>query len=75
MCNTKYVTVFFAVSYYVLYVTHIGWQLAVSKILKISYHTFMENYRKSFALTFTVFFVIMLAIISFLFFSPVINAF
>ncbi len=35
----------------------------------------MENYRKSFALTFTVFSVIMFTIVSFLFFSPVINAF
>lgn len=35
----------------------------------------MGNYRKSFALTFTIFSVIMITIASFLFFSPVIKAF
>jgi len=34
-----------------------------------------EKYRKSFRFIFTIFFVIMFTVVSFMFFSPVINAF
>jgi hypothetical protein len=39
------------------------------------YNVVMDNYRKSFALTFTIFSVIMLTIASFMLFSPVIKAY
>ena len=73
ICNERFWSDSFHVACYIL--DAIGWQLAVSKLLKLMYNIVMNNYRKSFALTFTIFFVIMIVVVSFMFFSPVIMAY